>query len=128
MSTSPLNPLSFGTGLTPIPSLTSIPSGGLGGLHGVGSSSGPAGGVQTGDGRSIRTGDKGDKAESSIEEVKKGLQDFSMLLDRAMSTLEEIRRVESGLFDKAEGRSEGMQIGMGGLTKLERESPSLALL
>lgn len=62
-------------------------------------------------------------------QLNEGLRVVQDGIDRCLALLQEIKRLEEGLFvvgaisggEDTSGRSEGMQVGMGGLSRLERE-------
>jgi hypothetical protein len=95
--------------------------GGLGafgaGTGGVGTGGGGVGGMSS----LITAGTAGGSLDG-IGQMKAGLETLSVGLDRAMVILQEIRRMDDGLFVGSEaGRSEGMDCGLGGLSRLECE-------
>ena len=89
--------------------------GGMAGMSGTASMAGMTG-----------VGGMGVGAQTELDAVgqmKAGLEALSAGVDRAMVVLQEIRRMEDGLFVGSQaGRSEGMECGIGGLSRLERES------
>ena len=64
----------------------------------------------------------------TVADVLRGMDEAERLLDRAIEVGNELKRLEAGVFDETAGDElpEGLQMGMGGLPKLEGRSSHLA--
>lgn len=69
-------------------------------------------------GSNAGAGSKNRIGEDNLDDVVRGLEESEEMIARAQEVLSEIQRLESGLFGGGE-RTEGMQIGLGGVPKLE---------
>jgi len=77
-------------------------------------------GMNAGGGMNPANGPTGEM--DGISQMKAGLEALSAGVERAMVVLQEIKRMEDGLFVGTDaGRSEGMECGLGGLSRLECE-------
>lgn len=70
--------------------------------------------------------------EVDLDDVSRAIGEVLRMLNRAEEVLREIGRLEGGLFERGEGgsgsgsgRSEGMELGIGGVPKLEGQFLSL---